>query len=259
MKDYYKILGIESNTSGDDVKKAYRKLAFLYHPDINKNEDAKIIFQEINEAYSILSDAEKRKNYDDSLNQIQFVYEPVKQRTNKPQARQFSARYYREKAKHERYITLFVEISRIVSIVILIFSVSIFVDYILPSDTLKQTVLANFVSYRPGFGTYLKTECCRIAFETNGDDEFLAQNTPIKVRLTPFYKIVKDFEFEYKHETVSMPPQFGIYKSYFFFPLITLFLSIDVIFIERRKQSIINVAMSNAILFLMTLFILLIV
>lgn len=63
--DYYSILGIPKTASADDIKKAYRKLARKYHPDINPNdEDAKRKFQQINEANEVLSDPEKRKKYD---------------------------------------------------------------------------------------------------------------------------------------------------------------------------------------------------
>ena len=62
--DYYKILGVNKDASQDDIKKAYKKLARQYHPDLNPNDpDAHRKFQEINEANEVLSDPEKRKKY----------------------------------------------------------------------------------------------------------------------------------------------------------------------------------------------------
>ena len=63
--DYYKVLGTDKTASADEIKKAYRKLARKYHPDVNPNDnEAKQRFQEINEANEVLSDPEKRKKYD---------------------------------------------------------------------------------------------------------------------------------------------------------------------------------------------------
>jgi curved DNA-binding protein len=63
-KDYYKILGLERNASVDDIKKAYRKLAHKYHPDVSKEKNAEANFKDIAEAYQTLKDPEKRKAYD---------------------------------------------------------------------------------------------------------------------------------------------------------------------------------------------------
>jgi len=64
-KDYYKILGVKKSANAEDIKKAYRKLAMQYHPDRNQGDKAaEAKFKEISEAYAVLSDAEKRKQYD---------------------------------------------------------------------------------------------------------------------------------------------------------------------------------------------------
>ncbi len=62
QKDYYNILGVEKGASKDEIKKAFHKMAHKYHPDKNKGDDAK--FKEVNEAYQILSDEQKRAQYD---------------------------------------------------------------------------------------------------------------------------------------------------------------------------------------------------
>ena len=64
MKDLYKILGIDKSSSDNDIKKAYKKLAFQYHPDKNKASDASSKFREISEAYDILMNTDKRRIYD---------------------------------------------------------------------------------------------------------------------------------------------------------------------------------------------------
>lgn len=68
MKNYYEILGIKRDASQDEIKKAYRKLARQYHPDVNPgNKQAEEKFKEINEAYNTLIDDTLKKAYDDKL------------------------------------------------------------------------------------------------------------------------------------------------------------------------------------------------
>ncbi|MFH1391505.1 MAG: molecular chaperone DnaJ [Candidatus Diapherotrites archaeon] len=63
-KDYYNILGIQRGTSQEEIKKAYKKLAKKYHPDISKETDAEQKFKDVQHAYSVLGDEQKRRNYD---------------------------------------------------------------------------------------------------------------------------------------------------------------------------------------------------
>ncbi len=63
-RDYYEVLGVAKDVNEADLKKAYRKLAKKYHPDVNKEADAEAKFKEINEAYEVLSDTQKRATYD---------------------------------------------------------------------------------------------------------------------------------------------------------------------------------------------------
>jgi curved DNA-binding protein len=84
--DYYKALGVDRNASTEDIKKAYRKLARQYHPDVNPNNDeAKRKFQQVNEANEVLSDPEKRKKYDQYGKDWKHAEEFEKARQHGPQ------------------------------------------------------------------------------------------------------------------------------------------------------------------------------
>lgn len=72
FKDYYQILGVSHEETADGIKKAFRKLARKYHPDVSKEPDAEKRMQEVNEAYTVLSDPEKRAAYD----QLRRGYQP---------------------------------------------------------------------------------------------------------------------------------------------------------------------------------------
>lgn len=63
-RDYYEVLGIARNANKEDIKKSFRKLAREYHPDVSRHDDAEARFKEINEAYEVLSDDDKRARYD---------------------------------------------------------------------------------------------------------------------------------------------------------------------------------------------------
>lgn len=104
FKNYYKILGVKKTVSQDEIKKAYRKKAMQYHPDKNSGDKwAEEKFKEINEAYKVLSDVVKRKEYDD----ISGTHQKYNQKTkyeyaeNKPEDKTWEKEYAQKSTESE--------------------------------------------------------------------------------------------------------------------------------------------------------------
>lgn len=79
--DYYKILGIYEDADKKTIKKAYKKLALKYHPDINNSKNAEKKFKRINEAYTVLYDDEERKKYDSY--RLKYIQQSTRRKTDK--------------------------------------------------------------------------------------------------------------------------------------------------------------------------------
>lgn len=110
--DYYKVLGVDKNASQDEIKKAYRKLARKYHPDLNPNDkEAKKRFQEINEANEVLSNEENRKKYDEYGEHWQHAeeYEQAKQKQQQQQYQYSSQEPFSEQFGDEEAFSDFFE------------------------------------------------------------------------------------------------------------------------------------------------------
>ncbi len=90
MKDYYKILGISIKATSGEIRKAYRKLAFQYHPDVNAELESNEQFNEITEAYVVLIDPELRKKYDlGFLYQGSFIVNQQQEKTRRDNYRRY--------------------------------------------------------------------------------------------------------------------------------------------------------------------------
>jgi len=100
--DYYKILGLHRDATSDQIRRAYRSKAKLYHPDINNTPNAKLLFQLVNEAYQILTNPDKRKWYDFKLKypSTTGARQPDRHRTS-TYASYYKAYTYQQQQKQE--------------------------------------------------------------------------------------------------------------------------------------------------------------
>lgn len=114
-KDYYKVMGVEKNASQDEIKRAYRKLARKYHPDVSKEADAEQKFKELGEAYEVLKDPEKRAKYDQYGQQWKQweQQEQYRQSSGGPSSQYYSSEGFEDTAGFEDFInSIFAERAR---------------------------------------------------------------------------------------------------------------------------------------------------
>ena len=142
MKDYYSILGIPPSASETEIKRAFRRLAVIYHPDKNSAAEAKPIFQEINEAYDVLGDREKRASYDAHReNPFAGIFtgeaprhrDPAYRRPRPPQTAKGPPASY---LLMRDYLPYLLWVSRIGLLVTALF----FIDFLLPYRTVEEGI-----------------------------------------------------------------------------------------------------------------------
>jgi hypothetical protein len=144
MKNYYAILGVKNTASTDDIKRAFRKLAVKFHPDKNPSPEAEELFKEITEAYDVLSDWEKRKQYDLRWENpfVHAANEPTQPKHRDPRYRPKPAGY-RPPKSHTVYDTMaeYLPYFRYASWTALVFAFLLALDYIIPYKENNEELL----------------------------------------------------------------------------------------------------------------------
>lgn len=110
IKSHYDILGVDAHASADDIKKAYRKLSLKFHPDKNPDDNYfEAMFRQVNEAYLVLSDTEKRRSYDQMRLRSTKAYAQAESLKNKE--RELTEREQRLRSEHAKWKSAFDEIN----------------------------------------------------------------------------------------------------------------------------------------------------
>lgn len=156
MKDYYSILGLSSTASAAEIKRAYRRLAVMYHPDKNPSPEAESLFKEINEAYDVLGDPQKKQLHDQRWqNPFQELVqeEPVVQHRDPRYRRKRPAGYrppttsrYTTKDLMKEYLPKVIGFSRVGALL----GFLLLLDFFLPVRESTEKVLNIYSVYRSG-------------------------------------------------------------------------------------------------------------
>lgn len=246
MKDYYGILGVDRTASQVIIRDRYRRLAKQYHPDVNKAPDAEQIFKEVNEAYEVLGDPERRAQYD----QPTFVFEqPIQQpstpphrdpayRRPRPRPQRGESQAERLQQLKEEYRPLFFR----TCLVGLLLSTLLTLDATLPARNLEEQVTE--VSYvagsrrSPGFYR-ISTSSERVftAYSGFGIEWETASNVQLKI--SRIFNTTLEVKASSENEFVYIA---RIYSELFFFPAILIAASVFGLLFKRNTEILLNCA-----------------
>lgn len=255
MKDYYKTLGVNNKAALSEIKRAYRKLAVLYHPDKNPDPEAESFFKEVNEAYDVLSDSAKRMDYDFKIqNPFHDIVLPV---NAKP--------YHRDPAYHKRskytgerkpsiedlmaeYLPYFKWLIWAGLGLMLVFAL----DYSLPAQRSHEEIREiNYVSHKNVGYSIIGTTSNRKIKTYNNEATFFRDEPGIIVEYTPILQSVIRISDPAEKKTFELG---GLYGPIFMFPLALFVLSIIGFLFRDNIVYAFNISVTNGLLLILVIY-----
>jgi len=267
MKNYYATLGVSISATALEIKRAYRALAVKYHPDKNPDPKVVVLFKEINEAYDVLSDPQKKMFYDlrreNPLSDI-IVEEPEPPRprhrdpryrgTGRTVRNEKSAgnRLHDLKAKYIRYMGWLCWLGVAVPALL-------FIDYYLPRQTKRELIVDGYMMGRPRNDRahsfkYLvfTTESGKEIKLKNLDEIFLEVGETIEYTQTPIYSTLMTISDQ--NTTLEMG---YIYEAIAFVPALLLAIAIMGIYIRQDIEFYFSACVASGVLLLVSLYLIL--
>ncbi|WP_028978354.1 J domain-containing protein [Sporocytophaga myxococcoides] len=260
LKDYYKVLHLSSTASSEEIKKAYRKLALQFHPDKNSFPQAKAVFQEINEAYDVLSDPVKKNNYDFRLNQS---FQPKTtysgEKSNTDNHRPFHKSPGKQKFKNKDPYKNYALKGKFFSSFVFFFCLILCIDYVI-SQRYDNTIvedISRFEAKTSNYTDHYNHEVQSSKIDFNFNSETANSITPydtISVDITPIFGIVKSCH-PISDEKLNYADGFSIYYPFTFLILLAMAASCASLFVKSNETGF-SLSILSMILFIIVQFLL---
>lgn len=254
MNQYLEVLGLYPGASEEDIKRAYRRLAKKYHPDVSKSKDAQQKFIEITEAYKFLIEVGPRPENQ----RVNYAYDPQKEayRERREQARRYA--YEKQKEFEEYKISTLGRIYRYVNYVVIglgLFNLILILDYYLPRNTYTETLTKitgkeDRRNLRWESSYYLLHFTGHKIIISKWDLKSVSElYTQGDVIATPIFNTVLQANIYTADQKLELHPAYGIYKYFVYtIPGILFFIGIYSLFPNDSENKIVIIL---ALLFIM--------
>lgn len=261
MNQYLQTLGLEPGVSEADIKKAYRKLAKVYHPDVSQDPDAQRKFVEITEAYNFLMEVGAAPNHE----RVSYDYDPfVKEYEERRKKARAYAREKRRKAAEEKNRALHVIYTYTDYLVGVVFFINtlLFVDYIIPATSQTERITRLEYSYESPSqqGQNLIYRHGTIFFEEHSilvdrqiTDHWHFIQPRAKVYTTPILDTVLKAEVVLQGKILALKPIFSVYQFFFFLIPAAMFLAVLYFRWPKLSENKIGLVVILFILFIIQL------
>jgi curved DNA-binding protein CbpA len=249
LKNYYFILGLNIYAREHEIKQAYRKLALQYHPDRNPSKEAEEIFKEVNEAYEILGDSQRKFEYDQLL-----IGVPVSKPHRDPRYRPRPPGAYNRDSKKELLETMrsYLRYAIMVSRLALLFAVVLIADYSLPPEKTKKEVLhlQSKREYRGARSYQLELEDGNTINLNRLTAQEFQRGSIITIYNSAWFSVPLQLENEKTQFKTKIPV--SIYGNFIFMPLVLLITSLLGTFYWKGVEFRFNLGVVNFFLMMLS-------
>jgi|SRR5688572_11997700 len=259
--DYYQILGVTYGASHAEIKRAYRRLAVMYHPDKNQDPAAENIFKNINAAYDVLGDPAKRNLYD-LKRQSPFSDSPPE-----PQPRHRDPAYNRSRPRVHRksdrerlreVMQIYMPWAIRILQVCFIFSMLVLVDYILPTRVTQEQIVETGVrrTYSRNYATtwwVIKTDGNHTIDLTYEFSDHFANGRSVSISSTMLFDVPRKVE----SDTLAVRLKKSIYGNFLFAPIALIFFSALGLFFRKHVEYGFNLSVVSGLILIFTIVLLL--